>query len=707
MALGGPIPDKSFPVLVYNMERADEFVNSDELTYTDRLDKPRKTIAGITKDANDLLNTFRALYLGAYSLPNKQFTQPGQFVVWQIGDGGDGNAYIYTGESFPYSTDIATYPDPNNDPNLQVDPNVTALYVQQQDTKAQEELLPPGSQIFPEIGTLENGQTVTAGTTHLRVEIDGEPTIVAMSPIASGLVADLTDTGATIGGTLVKFLPVSKLRYYTNSSGSAVDNMIADFSSTPSQYSVGVLISTGNTTWMYNNQVPPITIDNFTPVTEISLNDFLSVGDDATAALNMIASTIRSQGIEKSSMVASYGDFSISGAIDLSGINADFELSLFTFTDEIQVSPVVTLNRNGGGITENRNIVMRIDGNRDNQTSTITDFFGDNTTERIAFDLHQQNCIGGKVDLKVYNGQTGLIVNGNTELQKIKISGYNTKRLIQESVTDANTPDENEYDITGDGCDQLFIQTEENQLTSCTININSEQCGTETDNSVLIKTNKYAKISGICRSVAGEFINIDSGASSTVKLDLELFSCTSVDKDAFKITDCGIIEGAVTINSTVYGGMKIDNTTHGGKLFYSLISGGAGDACTIGVDTSVRANNLDLTISNAQPSASQTDDINIVRAHDSQIKLIKGSKGLNLTGQDKCYIELPREYITSDLPIVTTDINVRWRVNGSFTTSEILAYSTPKRGMKTYNRSISSDVFFTTAWQVPSTTALV
>lgn len=52
---------------------------------------------------------------------------------------------------------------------------------------------------------VQNGDVVTAGTTHLRVEIDGNPTIVSISPISSGAVSSLTETSAIIGSTQVTF----------------------------------------------------------------------------------------------------------------------------------------------------------------------------------------------------------------------------------------------------------------------------------------------------------------------------------------------------------------------------------------------------------------------------------------------------------------------------------------------------------------------
>lgn len=60
---------------------------------------------------------------------------------------------------------------------------------------------------------VQNGDTVPSGTTHLIVLINGKAENVAMSPIASGVVSLLTETGATIGGTPVKFTLIRELQF--------------------------------------------------------------------------------------------------------------------------------------------------------------------------------------------------------------------------------------------------------------------------------------------------------------------------------------------------------------------------------------------------------------------------------------------------------------------------------------------------------------
>lgn len=78
--------------------------------------------------------------------------------------------------------------------------------------KAEERALGVGVKIYRG----KNGQYVENGNvvptkippyTHLTIPINGEAKTVAMSPIANGAVSDLTETGATIGGTPVDFQP--------------------------------------------------------------------------------------------------------------------------------------------------------------------------------------------------------------------------------------------------------------------------------------------------------------------------------------------------------------------------------------------------------------------------------------------------------------------------------------------------------------------
>ena len=97
---------------------------------------------------------------------------------------------------------IAMGATPVGDNNWRLAPTgKNSSIVQGWDTAAQQELI--NGKIYPEIGTLSNGDTVPLGTTHLRVLVDGEAAIVEMTEQASGAVTALSDTLATIGGVSV------------------------------------------------------------------------------------------------------------------------------------------------------------------------------------------------------------------------------------------------------------------------------------------------------------------------------------------------------------------------------------------------------------------------------------------------------------------------------------------------------------------------
>lgn len=124
MALGGPIPDKSFPVLVYNMERADEFVNSDALVFVDRFNKNRKTITALTLEAQAAYRLASENPQGAYGVgvvyekSNWVYTYNNE--SWGLSDTFDLSLLPYT----------ATEANPNNDSNLMQRRDATQSYVQ-------------------------------------------------------------------------------------------------------------------------------------------------------------------------------------------------------------------------------------------------------------------------------------------------------------------------------------------------------------------------------------------------------------------------------------------------------------------------------------------------------------------------------------------------------------------------------------------------
>lgn len=209
MALTDNVPSNAFDVLKRNMQDADKFVNSPELTFDNRPspngNSKSETIAGITKKANDVIDGYRAQYIGAYALPDKTFELPGQFVVY------GNNAYAYVGAApLPYTTDIATYPDPNSDPNLQLSPSVTALYVQQQANAGDSQIVggnihPVNAETSAQLGDtgLVNVEILRSSTFPYRIDRTVNGDITAL---------DFDAGTATIGGVSVTIAPLPTIK---------------------------------------------------------------------------------------------------------------------------------------------------------------------------------------------------------------------------------------------------------------------------------------------------------------------------------------------------------------------------------------------------------------------------------------------------------------------------------------------------------------
>ncbi|QGF21011.1 tail fiber protein [Vibrio phage Seahorse] len=118
---------------------------------------------------------------------------------------------IAKGVLAPYQVNSTTYPDPETDPNLTVFDYATNSKLEGEITTAQNDIV--GGKLFKGSNgdTVEVGDTVLSGTTHLRVLVGGEPAIVAMSPISVGLVSSISETGAVIGTESVSFFsPIDK-----------------------------------------------------------------------------------------------------------------------------------------------------------------------------------------------------------------------------------------------------------------------------------------------------------------------------------------------------------------------------------------------------------------------------------------------------------------------------------------------------------------
>lgn len=153
----------------------------------------------------------------------------GEFVVG-VTSAEKGKSYLYNGEVWLCLQNTTTTP-------FQGASEWKLSVGEQYVTTAQGDVL--GGKLFNGSNgeTVENGDFVEPGTTHLRVLVGGEPTIVAMSHVASGTVSSLTETGAIIGVTHVDLMKIK----------ADFDNFYSFKSSLITK--VGQKVSTGATVW--------------------------------------------------------------------------------------------------------------------------------------------------------------------------------------------------------------------------------------------------------------------------------------------------------------------------------------------------------------------------------------------------------------------------------------------------------------------------
>lgn len=154
-------------------------------------------------------------------------------------------------------------------------------------SNVEERLLGVGAKIYRGSNGqyVQNGDVVPAETTHLHVLVGGEPTIVSMSPVASGLVSGLTETGATIGGIAVTLSPW--LGGLTNYQSSSVADMLQGLTVDKNQIALALnqIWSSGGTKWRLKDATGPITLDNFRVFNDICILDFYDDSLDYTVAI--------------------------------------------------------------------------------------------------------------------------------------------------------------------------------------------------------------------------------------------------------------------------------------------------------------------------------------------------------------------------------------------------------------------------------------
>ncbi|HHF3086095.1 TPA: hypothetical protein ACPJ1F_004438 [Vibrio diabolicus] len=303
--------------------KAEQFAETDSNVSTAA--GPRKSFPKLSREIEGyaleslrlgVANRQGGYFVGAsYDNPNWTYTYNGQ--QWGLSANFDLSL-------LPYET---TEVDPNNDDNLSVYGNASERYVNQ----AQGEGV--GGSIYPELGVLANGMPVDEGTTHLRVLINGKPTLVAMSPMAYGAVSLLTEVSATIGGTPVKFYDSKVTSFQTVRDMLSADTYI------------GFTYEVSGTLWEKNSDSNPDVISNYTSKNRVNLKGFDLISDHTGKGVSelppktvditspMTLSTEGFQGVGTPSLL--YADSDMTGDVALSFVRTDgldLRLSDFRFS---------------------------------------------------------------------------------------------------------------------------------------------------------------------------------------------------------------------------------------------------------------------------------------------------------------------------------------------------------------------------------------
>lgn len=96
MPTNNPVPSLAGEDLIFNAEKLDEVVNGTAENYTDRLGVQRKTIAGISADADLSISALTVVVAGDF-VTGTNVTARNQVVLWPISAGGDGREYRWAG----------------------------------------------------------------------------------------------------------------------------------------------------------------------------------------------------------------------------------------------------------------------------------------------------------------------------------------------------------------------------------------------------------------------------------------------------------------------------------------------------------------------------------------------------------------------------------------------------------------------------------
>ncbi|AZF88573.1 putative hemagglutinin protein [Vibrio phage P23] len=229
--------------------------------------------------------------------------------TWQTQVGGTPTGEYYTALQ---NTSV----DPvGDDVNWKVD--VSGSYVNQ----SQEELI--NGSLFPVSGTVKNGDIVEPGTTHLRALVGGQPVVVSMSPISTGVVSLLTETSAKIGATSVTF----EVETVKNFQG--IQSMI-DYP----YHSVNSKVKTGATVWKITTSTKGWATSTTglyaLPLNGVWLTDAGADplnGNDASDAMDLMLANFNSDNKRRFTTVLGGGDFNFSRQLALTSSHGRFRMS--------------------------------------------------------------------------------------------------------------------------------------------------------------------------------------------------------------------------------------------------------------------------------------------------------------------------------------------------------------------------------------------
>lgn len=314
------------------------------------------------------------------------------------------------------------------------------------------------------------------------------------------------------------------------------------------------------------------------------------IANDTTAIKNTILAARQSRIISNegsATIIRGNGRYLFDAQLDFTSVSVDMPTGIFVLASAFSASPAIIGHLGSGNSTASRKFVISVDGKLSDQTNSnlvnveFEDYNWVNTVNRIAL----INCKG-----------TGLRVTGNTETQTFHVRGAdNTELLISEGIT-GNTPDENVYIITANTVDQLFVQENTSQSTSCRLIFNCEAIGANaSDYPVIIKANKEIFLDGIIRGFKFGAIHIDAGASLHVHANMNLFGQTGEVTPALKVTACGVLNGTFMATTTIGGVFRLLVVNHGGRC--DFISRGSSGGHVLELGATFAVEEMDIYLS--------------------------------------------------------------------------------------------------------------